>query len=209
MIIAAKLAPNENELKKVQGLYEAVELYTNKHLLNNANIAKKFDFIYAVHSPVDFFNASVIDFAHKINAKVIVTHDITDNLPELVDEAASVGITICMEYGGQYKIKTIEAYKQKKKQAPKLKICVDTEHAVMFNMFPKIFKLGKEIQHIHLTGSPPGFHTPPMNNPELVKKAVQQLKKINYSKLIVLEMDLEHQKKEIFQKAKTFMSKLF
>ena len=208
---AAKVAPNEEELKTVHDVgFKCVELYTNRNLISesHASIANIFELEYAIHAPLDLFDKRVVDFAASVGAKVVVVHNILDmeTLAELVEYAKSHGITVCMENGGMLR-KPINGkeFFAMQSAAPSLRMCLDTEHAMQFGAPNLIEEAGHNISHVHLTGYPPNYHSPPFENPVVVEDIIRRLRAINYSGFIVAEMDLKYQKKEIFEKTKMFM----
>ncbi|MBI5881285.1 hypothetical protein HZB90_04095 [archaeon] len=70
----------------------------------------------------------------------------------------------------------------------------------------EIEKLGKEIKHVHISGfrSKPRYHSPPFENPAMVKKAVTCLKKTGYCGFVVAEMDLKYETEKNLRKTKKF-----
>lgn len=200
--------------------FKQVELFTNKKLLDDktADIARQFDFEYIVHSPVDFFDNSVIDFAIKIGAKMIVFHygpDMKiDELKKLVKRARNYDIQLCVENTpGQraptalYKTPiTPEDFYKIKEQVPEVKLCLDIEHAMVAQVFPRIVKVvGKDICYVHVTGYP-RYHSPPFLNRSMFEIWIRELKSVGYDGIVTAEMDKEYQVEEIFRKLKDFFN---
>jgi sugar phosphate isomerase/epimerase len=214
MKIAAKVAPNVNELEVVKDVgFENIEVFTNKNYLKNnfADNLNSFDFDYAVHAPTDNYDENVVDFAASINAKIVVVHDVveTEKLARIVELADSLGINICVEFPSVAKKSGSSRFLELKRQIEKCRMCLDVEHAIVRNEFPLFLNIvAKDIYNVHISGSPPKIETPPQDNPEQVKMAVAELRKIDYSGFLVAEMGLEYQKREIFIKTKEFLEGL-
>jgi sugar phosphate isomerase/epimerase len=216
MKIAAKVAPKKDELALLKEIgYENVEVYTNDEYIKNkidcAKILNSFDFDYAVHAPKKFYDESVINFADSIGAKIVVVHHVlaADKLAEIVNKAKNYGIVVCIEFGGSEHLHDSKEFFDLKKKIKDLKMCMDMEHTVNYNVFPEIIrKVGRSISHVHISGSPPGLHHPPQDNLEFVRAAIRELKKINYEGFVVAEMDLEYQTKKIFIETKKFLEQV-
>jgi sugar phosphate isomerase/epimerase len=217
--IAAKVAPKIPELEMVKRAgWKCVEVYTSKAFLQQVfidNLLKfKKDFEYVVHAPVDYCDKEVIDFTHAIGSKIIVVHGYDnheDGLQELIDYAESKGILICLENGVREirEPTKIEQFSELKKKFPKVKFTIDVEHAQLCDMFPEVLeKFGKDTRHIHLTGYPPNYHSPPQENPEITRRTFKLLKKLNYDGVVTAEMDMKYQTEKIFKETREFLEKM-
>jgi len=214
--IAAKCAPNIRELELVRKAgWKYLEVYTNREYLGQdylENLLRfKNDLKFVVHAPEDYCDESVIEFAHRLGAKVVVVHyfpDFEKNIQGLLDFAESKGIFICLENGvaGVRLPITPRDFDVLKKRFPKIRFTIDIEHSIMAGIFPGILeKLNNDIKHIHLTGYPPNFHSPPLENSDVARETFRVLKKINYDGFVVAEMDQKYQTEEIFRKTREFL----
>ena len=215
MNIAVKVAPNAKELKMAADAgFRFIEVYTEKRFIARkySDILNSFQLGYAVHAPLDCCDRSVVDFAASIGAKAMITHGFLspEKLKELVEYAGQHGIAACIENSGNhFPPHTIEDFFALKKRVPGIKMCLDIEHTIIHSQFPDIIAaVGKDIRHVHMSGYNPSkknFHSPPFENPAMVRKAVHALKKAKFSGFLTAEMDEKYQTPEIMKKARKFM----
>ena len=214
MKIAVKITPKEDKLEMAQNAgFVFVEIYTDKNLLSSESIRvlRNFDFEYAVHAPTKSFDKGVIDFCEKLDVKTIAIHLVNEipELKKLVDYAKKFGINICVENLSGNKLPTAKEFFELKEKIPNIMMNIDIEHLIMINQFPNmISEINQSIGHCHITGYPPNHHSPPYENPEIVKRDVEELKKIGYQEFITAEMDLKYQNEEILKKTFKFMNEI-
>jgi len=198
--------------------FRQVEIYTSKKMLNDSSvdILKRFDFEYILHSPVDYFDDTVIDFAIRIGSKIIVIHynpETTKDFKKLIRRARNYGIQLCVENAPDrtntlYRTPVApEEFLKLKEEFPEIKLCLDVEHAMQSKLFPRMIKvLGKEnIGYVHVTGYPPTPHSPPFLNRSMFEIELRELKSVGYDGIVTAEMDVQYQVEEIFRKLKEFL----
>jgi sugar phosphate isomerase/epimerase len=221
MKFGVKVAPEMQLLSIIKELdFRYVELYINKKLLNEDSLdtAMRFNFEYILHSPIDFFDDSVVDFAIKLGSKTVVMHQRPEIQPEAfkktVKRAKNFGVQVCAENSPTgldrsnvyYRLPiTPEDFFKMKEQIPELKLCLDVEHAMLAKLFPRMIRLvGKDIGHVHITGYPPNYHSPPFANRAMFEIAIRELKNVGFEGMVVAEMDVQYQTEDVFRRLKEF-----
>lgn len=237
MKLATKVEPN---IEKLDSLFEVgfqyLEIYTNRKVVDSqtaVDLLISYPFHYAVHSPVDYFDETVINFAHRVGAKTINTHKIVTNerLFELVQYATQRGITITVENeafpeshhldknGNQ--LPTIKTYDpirsggdfwRLQRKVPSVKLCIDVEHAMIRDEFPSILEsCSRFLGHVHLCGYVAGgkHHQPVYNNMTLVEIVVKMLRGCIYTGFVVCEHDTIFHTKEVWAKTLKECNPLF
>jgi len=236
MKFATKIEPNFEKLDILARMgWKHLEIYTNRFFIEKVGILsllKSYKFEYVVHSPTDYFDESVIDFASRIGAKLINTHKIIEDnlLDKLVTKAKAKGIVVSIENeafpeshhldddGKQ--LPTIQTYSpirsggdflRLQEKIPDVRLCVDIEHAMIRKEYPSIIdSCYALLGHIHLCGFTGGpHHRPIYENMELVQHLATLLKKYEYKGFIVAEHNLEFHTPEVWGKTLKECASLF
>jgi len=237
MKLATKIEPS---VEKLDSLFEVgfqyLEIYTNRKTIDSqiaVDLLTSYPFQYAVHSPVDYFDETVVDFAYRVGATTINTHKIITNerLSELVQYAAQRKIAVTVENeafpeshhldddGNQLPgIKTYDPVRsggdfwRLERAVPGVKLCIDIEHAMIRDEFPSMLdSCSRFLGHIHLCGYIAGgkHHQPVYNNMTLVEIVVKMLRGYHYTGFVVCEHDLDFHTKEIWAKTLEKCNPLF
>ena len=236
MKFATKVEPNSKKLDTLDKIgWKYLEIYTSRSFIESWGamvLLKSYGFEYVVHSPTDYFDKSVIDFASRIGARLINTHKIIEDnaLADLVALAKVRGITVTVETeafpeshhldddGKQ--LPTIQTYDpirsggdflRLQEKIPDLRLCVDIEHAMIRKEYPSIIDSCYEsLGHIHLCGFKGGpHHRPIYENMELVQHLATLLRKYKYQGFIVCEHDVEFHTIEVWEKTLKECASLF
>lgn len=227
MKFATKIEPDQKKLDILSQIgWKYLEIYTNRFYIDSTEVVsllKKYSFEYVVHSPTDYFDKSVIEFASKIKAKVVNTHKIVDDkeLARLVALAKTKHISITVENEAFPEshhlddegkmLPTIKTYDpirsggdflRLRERVPRVKLCVDVEHAMIRKEYPGIIDSCYEfLGHIHLCGFKGGpHHRPIYENMELVQHIATLLRKYEYKGFVVCEHDVEFHTPKIWEK---------
>lgn len=239
MKLATKVEPNKTKLDALAQIgWKSLEIWTNESIIESVgalSLLGQYDFNYAVHSPTDYFDNTVVDFASHIGAKVINTHKILPNedLARCVAYAKSKGITVTVEneaFPESHHLKNGEVLKtvapnrydpvrsagdfQRLKEAiPDVKLCIDVEHALIRKEWPAMLygvEVDKDIGHIHLCGFTGGAHHQPVyENVELVEEVHRILHIGEYEGFVICEHDTEFHNEEVWGKTLEMFGPLF
>jgi len=237
MKLATKIEPNLNKLDILTSIgWRYLEIYTNRSVIESPLMIGLLlsypEIEYVVHAPTDYFDKSVIDFAHQINAKLINTHKIlsNDDLKKLTSYAKKKGITITVEnesfpeshhldkHGNL--LPTVKTYDPIRsagdfhrlvEEIPDIRLCIDVEHALIRKEYPSILDSCYELLgHIHLCGFNGGeHHRPVYENMQLVQHLATTLRKYKYHGFIVCEHSLKQQTLEVWKKTLEECASLF
>jgi sugar phosphate isomerase/epimerase len=228
MKLATKVEPNKTKLDTLARIgWKNLEIWTDEGIIENigaTSLLNEYDFEYAVHSPTDYFDMTVVDFASYIGARVINTHKIVPNedLARYVAYAKSKDITVTVENEAfpeshhlkdgtvlqtivpdRYDpIRSAGDFKRLQEEVPHVKLCIDVEHALIRKEWPAILHgvvVNQDVGHIHLCGFAGGAHHQPVyENMGLVDQVSGLLRASGYQGFVICEHDIEFHTEEIW-----------
>ncbi|HOX23192.1 MAG TPA: hypothetical protein PLL10_06990 [Elusimicrobiales bacterium] len=197
---AAKCAPQAAPLEAIsEAGFRAAELYLSGKIMSRAcdaaRLCKKFPLKYALHAPNDAHcPVALRGLAEKLNARIIVLHDIfwEDEWRQTIETFRGSGIKLCVENlsCSHDPLKFMRRYG--------LGRCLDLEHLQLecHGIFEEEFaRLFRQAAHIHMTGYTPGssrWHTPDM------------LAEAGYSGFVVSEAEVKYQTAQSLAKTASF-----
>lgn len=228
MKLAVKIEPNLEKLNAIKKCeYACVEIYTSEKFIKPefVQLLNQFDFEYAVHSPIEYCDESVFDFAKNIDAKIVTIHCSypLDQLYILCNIASSMSIQLCLENEGVCgdgnfedevkkpgELETIRSgsdFIELVKKIPNLGLTYDTEHAMICKTTDTFWNLFEKnmVRHIHTSGydyRKGSWHTPPLNFENNFKNLIEKL--VGYTEMLTIEMDTNYHTEDIFKQHMEF-----
>lgn len=238
MKLATKVEPNKTKLDALARIgWKNLEIWTNYDVIESVgaiSLLNQYDFNYAVHSPTDYFDNTVVDFASHIGAVTINTHKILPNesLAKCVAYAKSKGIAVTVEneaFPESHHLKNGEVlqtvapdrydpvrsagdFLRLREAVPGVKICIDVEHAMIRKEWPAILRdtLPGDVGHIHLCGYQGGAHHQPVFENMILARQVQAaLKQKEYQGFVICEHDTEFHTEEIWTETLERLTPIF
>lgn len=226
MKLATKIEPNKVKLDTLARVgWKNLEIWTDERIIESVgaiSLLGQYNFNYAVHSPTDYFDNTIVDFASHIGAQVINTHKILPNedLARCVAYAKSKGITVTVEneaFPESHHLKNGKVlqtvapdrydpvrsagdFHRLKEVIPDVRLCIDVEHALIRKEWPAIlYGTNEDIGHIHLCGFTGGAHHQPVyENMELVEEVHRMLHRYGYDGFVVCEHGTEFHNEQVW-----------
>lgn len=223
MKIAIKTEPNKEKLILIQSLgYKFIEIYTSRSFLQPEylKLLKEFSFEYSVHAPVQYCDETVFNYANKLNAKTVTIHCVytKKELENLSNQAASLGISLCIENEGVFGENNYEHDLKKSPELvtihcaddfdrvglPKLSMTLDVEHSGMRKSTNSFWRLVKNgiVKHMHISGydgTKNSWHSSLLNNPERVSEIVGNLLFLDYQNMLTIEFHQKYHTEEVMR----------